>query len=126
MDLGEQVKTSRLKKGWTQQQVSEATGISLRTVQRIEKGEVNPSAYSLQKIGEALEVNLLENRSNETPSPTHYQIIIQLNDMNQFVADIKTFAIRHWKLLITLFLLYWALTHYTDIKAGILDAWNDR
>jgi len=126
MDLGEQVKTSRLKKGWTQQQVSEATGISLRTVQRIEKGEVNPSAYSLQKIGEALEVNLLENRSNETPSPTHYQIIIQLNDMNQFVADIKTFAIRHWKLLITLFLLYWALTYYTDIKAGILDAWNDR
>ena len=126
MELGEQVKAFRIKKGWTQQQVSEATGISLRTVQRIEKGEVKPSAYSLQKIGEALEVNLLENWPNEAPSPTQYQIIIQLSDMNQFVADIKTLAIRHWKVLITLFLLYWTLTHYTDIKAGILDAWNDR
>ena len=126
MELGEQVKAFRLKKGWTQQQVSEATGISLRTVQRIEKGEVKPSAYSLQKIGEALEINLLENWPNEAPSPSQYQIIIQLSDMNQFVADIKALAIRHWKVLITLFLLYWTLTHYTDIKAGILDAWNDR
>jgi transcriptional regulator with XRE-family HTH domain len=47
----------RLEKGMTQEELAKATGISLRTIQRIELGQVKPRAYSLKKIAEALKVD---------------------------------------------------------------------
>jgi predicted transcriptional regulator len=37
----------------TQEELANATGISLRTIQRINQGQVTPRAYSLKKIPEA-------------------------------------------------------------------------
>ena len=39
----------RLEKGMTQEELANVTGISLRTIQRIELGQVKPRAYSLKK-----------------------------------------------------------------------------
>jgi transcriptional regulator with XRE-family HTH domain len=50
----------RLEKGMTQEELANVTGISLRTIQRIELGQVRPRAYSLKKISEALKVDLNE------------------------------------------------------------------
>lgn len=50
----------RLEKGMTQEELANATGISLRTIQRIELGQVKPRAYSLKKIAEALKVDFNE------------------------------------------------------------------
>ncbi len=47
----------RLEKGMTQEELATATGISLRTIQRIELGQVKPRIYSLKKIAEALKVD---------------------------------------------------------------------
>jgi len=57
MEIGKLVKTLRLKKGLTQEELSEKTDISVRTIQRIENGEVDPRAYTLQAIAQALEVD---------------------------------------------------------------------
>lgn len=46
----------RAEKGITQEELANATGISLRTIQRIELGQVKPRAYSLKKIAQALQV----------------------------------------------------------------------
>lgn len=55
MKLGTDIKISRRAKGLTQLDLSAFSGLSLRTIQRIENGEVKPSIYSLRKISEVLE-----------------------------------------------------------------------
>lgn len=40
------IKERRIKKGMTQQQLADDCGITLRTIQRIENGEVKPSLLS--------------------------------------------------------------------------------
>jgi len=58
MNFGEQLKEIRSSKGLTQIELSEKSGIALRTVQRMERNEGKPSLYSLNAIGEVLNVNL--------------------------------------------------------------------
>lgn len=55
MKLGAKIKELRQKNGLTQYDLSEQSGLSLRTIQRIENSENKPSVYSLRKIGEALD-----------------------------------------------------------------------
>ena len=54
MDLGDKIKSARTKKGITQKELAEKTGLTVRTIQRIENHEVEPSVYSLNKISEIL------------------------------------------------------------------------
>ena len=60
MKIGEHIKEIRISKGFTQSELSEKSGIAVRTIQRIENSEVTPSIYSLNAIGAALEVKLNE------------------------------------------------------------------
>jgi transcriptional regulator with XRE-family HTH domain len=52
------VKEGRIKKGYTQQELSDLTGISIRSVQRIENGEVIPRQYTLRLLAEQLDLAL--------------------------------------------------------------------
>ncbi len=54
MTLAEQIKTARKDRNWTQSDLAMRCGVTLRTIQRIEKGEVTPSAYTLGKLVELL------------------------------------------------------------------------
>ncbi|CAD5277040.1 MULTISPECIES: helix-turn-helix domain-containing protein [unclassified Imperialibacter] len=56
MRTGQLIKELRLKKGITQEDLASLTDISVRTIQRIESGEVDPRAYTLQSIAGALGV----------------------------------------------------------------------
>lgn len=58
MRLGTQIKQLRIAKGLTQMELSEQTGLTERTIQRIENHEVEPSKHSLGKIGTVLGQNL--------------------------------------------------------------------
>lgn len=57
MKTGQLIKELRLKKGITQEDLAAKTDISVRTIQRIENGDVDPRAYTLQSIAAALEVD---------------------------------------------------------------------
>lgn len=57
METGKLIKELRLKKGMTQEELADKTEVSARTIQRIENGEVDPRAYTLQMIARALEVD---------------------------------------------------------------------
>jgi len=43
MKTGEKIRDLRIKKGMTQEELAEKTELSVRTIQRIESGEVDPS-----------------------------------------------------------------------------------
>jgi uncharacterized Tic20 family protein/DNA-binding Xre family transcriptional regulator len=65
-DLGLKVSELRQQKGLTQEQLAEVCEVSPRTIQRIESGEVDPRAYTLQCLGTALEFDFGEvNTTNE-------------------------------------------------------------
>ncbi len=57
MKTGKLIRELRLKKGLTQEELAQMTELSTRTIQRIENGEVDPRAYTLQIIAKALEVD---------------------------------------------------------------------
>src|SRR5688500_7885729 len=60
----------RKLKGVTQETLAEVTGLNVRTIQRIESGEVDPRLYTLKSIADALDVNLEE----LLPEPTQHEL----------------------------------------------------
>ena len=70
MKTGQRIREIRLHKGMTQEELSSITGISTRTIQRIELGKVEPRAYTLQTIADALEVNYEELINNNSGQAT--------------------------------------------------------
>lgn len=54
----QQIVQARKKKGYSQEELAFAASLSLRTIQRIEKGNVQPRLYSLRALAEALDCEL--------------------------------------------------------------------
>ena len=52
--LSQKVKELRIKKGYSQEILAEQTGLSLRTIQRIENDETEPRGDSLKRLAQAL------------------------------------------------------------------------
>jgi transcriptional regulator with XRE-family HTH domain len=57
-DLGRKISELRKAKGLTQEELVEKCNISVRTLQRIETGEVTPRSYTIKTILAALDYNL--------------------------------------------------------------------
>lgn len=55
--LGLRIKELRKQKGMSQELLAEESGLSLRTIQRIENGQTNPTGESLKRLSNALNVN---------------------------------------------------------------------
>lgn len=79
METGKLIKELRIKKGMTQEELADRTEVTTRTIQRIESGEVDPRAYTLQMIAKALEVDYEILTKNE---PDEEQEIEQVNSIN--------------------------------------------
>jgi transcriptional regulator with XRE-family HTH domain len=59
-NYNEIIKTARKTKGLTQQELADEAGVSLRTIQRIEKGTEEISGFSLRQISKVLDIPLEE------------------------------------------------------------------
>lgn len=59
-ELAKRIKDLRNRKGFSQEELSEKTGLSLRTIQRIENGETEPRGDSLRRLSAVFDVNLDE------------------------------------------------------------------
>lgn len=57
METGKLIRELRIQKGMTQEDLADKTEVTARTIQRIESGEVDPRAYTLQMIAKALDVD---------------------------------------------------------------------
>lgn len=54
--LGQTIRNARVSKGYTQQQLADQINVNLRSIQRIEKGEVTPRSYTLNLLADHLEL----------------------------------------------------------------------
>ncbi len=130
MNLGTQIKKVRIAQNLTQSQLSEKTGVSLRTIQRIEKNEVQPSSYSLQQLEKALSIDLkkVEDTSQEMSPQKVYNISLNINtaEMRELIEDLKKLLLKHWKIILTCVIFFWLITNYTEIKSGLIDGWSNK
>ena len=114
MKIGEHIKEIRISKGVTQTELSEKSGIAVRTIQRIENSEVTPSIYSLNAIGAALDVKLNEFPMGANDGKFEFKIVIS-NFSNLFV-DIKTLIKRNMKTLLVIITVTFGLLSFKDLK----------
>jgi len=122
MEFGKRLKEIRTSLNCPQKELSERTGLTLRTIQRIENNEVKPSLYSLKVIGEVLNSDLSEFVKTSETKPYEFNLTLKITDMNQFLNDLKALVKTHWKTIFIIILVIYLFTSYTDIKSGIMDA----
>jgi len=82
-DLGQRVADLRQQKGLTQEQLAEKCEVSTRTIQRIESGEVDPRAYTLQRLGEILEFDF---EDQDTTNENIWLTILHLSSIFCFIV----------------------------------------
>jgi transcriptional regulator with XRE-family HTH domain len=58
------IKKMRLERHWSQDQLAEMSGLSIRTIQRIENGE-NAGLESLKSLAAVFEINIADSDKNE-------------------------------------------------------------
>jgi transcriptional regulator with XRE-family HTH domain len=124
MEIGERLKELRTGLNYSQKELSEKAGLTLRTIQRIENNEVKPSLYSLKVIGEALKTDLSEFVKKSDTKPYEFNLTLKITDMNQFFNDLIVLIKTHWKTIFVIVLVIWLIANYDDIKAGIIDGWS--
>ena len=66
--LGEKISQLRKQKGLTQEELIEKCNISVRTIQRIESGEVTPRSYTLKTILNVLDYDLSQIQDEDDQS----------------------------------------------------------
>lgn len=59
MDIGEKIKFYRTQKGITQRQLAELSGIHPVSIRKYEAGMMQPGVVQIQRIADALEINIL-------------------------------------------------------------------
>jgi transcriptional regulator with XRE-family HTH domain len=126
MKFGDRLKELRTGLNYSQTELSEKTGLTLRTIQRIENNEVKPSLHSTKVISDALDVASSELLNFTDTKPYEFNLTIKITDMNQFLNDLKVLVKNHWKTICFIVLVIYLFTSYTDIKSGIMDAWNGK
>ena len=81
----------RLQRGWSQEQLADLSGLSVRTVQRIERGQP-PSLETLKALGAAFEIDFSDLKE---PDMTSSQQSFNQSTLNQNVTNDEALALRH-------------------------------
>lgn len=58
--IGNNLRKIRNKAGFSQQELADNSNVAKSTIQRIEKGELNPSVILLRNISDAMNVDLCD------------------------------------------------------------------
>lgn len=126
MEFGPRLKEIRTGLNISQKELSEKTGLTQRTIQRIENNEVKPSLYSLKVIGEALNTDLSDFVKTSEAKPYEFNLTLKITDMNQFLNDLKALVKNNWKIILIIVLVTFFISNYDEIKAGIIDGWQSK
>lgn len=92
------VRKLRLKKGWSQEQLAELSGLSIRTVQRIEQGQ-KPSLESLKSLAAVFETTIAELQQEPTMSngvnitDEEKTVIEQVRAIKSFYSHLITYLV---------------------------------
>lgn len=93
------VQKLRLQRGWSQQQLAELSGLNVRTIQRIEKGQ-EPSVESLKSLAAVFNVDFLtlkeqgmENVINESQSAEEILAFNQVRKLKGFYIHLAQYVL---------------------------------
>jgi len=109
LDFGTKLIDVRKAKGLTQEEVAEKCKITVRTIQRVESGLVQPRAYTIKTISDVLGFDFFEtsdtgyvvNEVNQNPIFEKRNILWYLKDL----FNLKTNAMKKISVLTTSFLI---------------------
>lgn len=110
-DLGKKIAELRKAKGYTQEELVEKCNLSVRTLQRIESGEVTPRSYTIKIIFANLDYNF--NDSSEITfskfSKTGFIIIQRLEQLYRYVLDLFNLKTNKMKKISILSIMFCAI-----------------
>lgn len=101
MSQGELIKTARIKKGWTQEDLAQKINSTSKTIQRIEAGRVKPRPFTLQSLATVLEIPFdqlafqEQTDAKEENFPTFPRILIHLTALTPLV--LPTYLVWLWQ-----------------------------
>ena len=101
MKIGQLIKELRLQRGYSQLYLSNKTGLSERTIQRLENNHVNPSSNTLRLLGNVFDEDFLKFKNQEIIINKYKKINIMYVYWNLTIK----FIIKILNLLLTLGLL---------------------
>src|SRR6202046_82588 len=78
----------RLQRGWSQEQLAELSGLSVRTIQRLERGQT-ASVESLKALGAAFEMDFSDLKEPEMDTP------MSATPMSQSIRADEALALAH-------------------------------
>lgn len=83
--LGQKILQLRQQKGYTQEELVEQCNISVRTIQRIEAGEVTPRSFTIKTILEALDYDLEQFQASESRAESEIKklMLLKIDDSKQ-------------------------------------------
>ncbi len=91
------IRKLRLQRAWSQEQLSECSGLSIRTIQRIERGQ-NASVESLKSLAAVFEVNITDltqetdmNNTMHASNNDKATLTSEEQSAIEYVKDIKDF-----------------------------------
>lgn len=102
------LKKMRIERHWSQEQLAEMSGLSIRTIQRIEKGE-NAGLESLKALAAVFEVTLVDSDKKEEQA--------QVDKEQQYIKNVKGF----YKLILIAVL---SLSVFLVLALFDTEAWN--
>lgn len=95
-ELGQRIAAIRKQKGITQEELAAKASINVRTIQRIEKGEVDPRSYTVNLIAEALDISLDELVPKEDSGESRLWVLL-LHASNYIPLLVIPVVIYFWK-----------------------------
>jgi transcriptional regulator with XRE-family HTH domain len=84
------VRKLRLQRGWSQEQLAELTGLSVRTIQRVERGQ-KPGLETATSLASVFEVELSTFTIGDTSMENTVKLEKDEQEAIQFVKGIKEF-----------------------------------
>lgn len=85
---GDTIKTLRKEKLWSQEELAEHSGLSLRTIQRLEKGQSQPQPHSIKSLADALGVESKELTISNQSQESSLKPLIKFNFISLLVVVI--------------------------------------
>lgn len=103
-ELGRKIAELRKAKGLTQEELVQKCNLSVRTLQRIESGEVTPRSYTLRIIFAALEYNIYDSSKSISGKFISTELIIKnwLGQFYKYVIDLFNLKTHTMKKLLIL------------------------
>lgn len=118
------IRKLRLQKGWSQDQLARFSGLNIRTVQRIERGQ-QASMESLKSLAAVFEIDVSDLTTEQametsTISAEETQALARVRDLKAFYAHLIVFAIS----IVLIFIVNYMVSPWYWWAAWALVGWG--